>query len=103
MRTIWKYKINDSFNIELNLPKGSEILSVHTRCNKPIVLVLVDPTQLLEKKIFYAIPTGGSLNNKKEEYKYIGTYFICDEYLERIETTGWHLFEIKRRKINNGE
>lgn len=89
MKKVYKYEIGFEDNFELELPKGSKILTV--RANQkttPCIWVLVNPDEKqMEKRKFRHAGTGHSIT--EENLEYIGTYPLRDGFLI------FHLFEVK--------
>ena len=85
-KCIYKYKIDDE-RIEIDLPKGAEILCVQTQNEVPHIWALVDPSiEVKEKRWFRVIGTGEDLDCFSS-LKYIGTFQFMKGLLV------WHVFE----------
>ena len=92
-KAIWKFStIENGFQgkFEINMPQGSEILTVQTdqKDNSPCIWALVDPEKELETRHFELFGTGHPVPyDMGVERKYIGTY----QY-QKGEFVG-HIFE----------
>ena len=83
MKTIYKYTL-DSQDCTLQLPKGSEILTIQLQNQIPTLWALVNPnTSESEERHICIIGTGWQV---KDTMKYITTYM--DGYFV------WHVFEL---------
>ena len=83
MKTIYKY-ILDSQDCTLQLPKGSELLTVQLQNENLILWVLVNPnTNESEERHICIVGTGWDV---EDNMKYITTYM--DGYFV------WHVFEL---------
>ncbi len=72
MKTIWKFEITDSGNVQM--PKGAEILSVQSQNNKPCIWAIVDTASEMEWKYFEVFGTGHDIQcDIGTNRKYIGT------------------------------
>lgn len=69
MQTIWKYTIQPS--MELNLPKGAQILSVHEQGDALCMWALVDPEVETENRKFAVYGTGHEIPD--QQMKFVGT------------------------------
>jgi hypothetical protein len=85
MKRIYKYPIPVNDQITLELPKGSEILTIQMQKSEPFIWVLVDIDQLKEERYFYLYGTGMKV---KPGLKYIGTFQMLNGGLV------FHLFEV---------
>lgn len=74
-RVIWKYHMYGNV-VDLQLPKGAEILTVQTQRNLPRLWVLVDPTECeIKMRKFIGVETGEELiYDMGRNYKYIDTF-----------------------------
>ena len=84
MRTIWKYKIRSL--IELDLPKGAEILSVREQFGEIFMWVLVDSGAEKEKRKFGCFGTGQDIPDLP--MKFLGSAQLKNGALV------FHVFEI---------
>lgn len=74
MRQIWKYPLQVENRQVLELPVGSNILSVQTQNRVPCMWVMVDPSEKeLEAVELYTIGTGHSIPDDLE-LTHIDTY-----------------------------
>lgn len=82
--TIWKFKIPITDLIELEMPKGAQVIHVEGQGACGSMWAIVKPTAERVKRQFYLIGTGHNFD--KEGKCYMGT-FLTGEFV-------WHLFEI---------
>lgn len=82
MKKIFKYQL-DGLHAILEMPLGSEILTVQGQGNNIVLWALVDTSKALEKREFNIYLTGEILDNLSG--KYIGTVQIDLVY---------HIYEI---------
>lgn len=85
MNKIFKYRIENIDQQEIEIPEGGKILTVQKQHEMAFIWVLVDPENKPEKRVFVVVGTGSSFN--RYGYDYIGTYQMADGALV------WHLFE----------
>lgn len=89
-QTIWKFETPFEEKFTLEMPKGSEILSIQRdeKTSKPCIWALVYPENEKEERTFELFGTGHSIHNDMGvSRKYVGTY----QY-QRGEFVG-HVFE----------
>ncbi len=88
-KIIWKYQIpiNDKFAIEI--PVGSQVLSVQMQKGSPCIWVLVNPDNKLASRAFNLVGTGQKLPSDWDctKKKFIGTFQMAEGNLV------YHLFE----------
>lgn len=84
MKTIWKFVLEPS--IELEMPKGAQILSVHAQGENINLWALVDPKAEIEKRKFVAFGTGHNVPDQPMEF--IGTAHPYNGQLV------FHVFEV---------
>lgn len=70
-KTIWKYTLQPS-SLILEIPEGSEILSVESQNNKICIWFLVDPSADSVEREFIVYGTGHAISDA-EHKKYIGS------------------------------
>lgn len=85
MKTIYKYLIEINDEIEIELPKGAEILVAGKQGETAQLWAIVDTDNPIEKRTFAIIGTGNPF--WPIHYKYINTF------TDRVFV--WHLFEIR--------
>ncbi len=85
-KSIWKFnfKINDDVQIEM--PKGAEVLSVQNQNEQPALWAICDTEAEKETRKFSISGTGHPINTDGK--KFIGTFQMSGGALV------WHLFEI---------
>lgn len=88
-KTIWKYPITHPDRVEIEMPKGAELLTIQCQDNTPTIWALVNPDKELdlEKRNFELFGTGHDVPcDMGIERKYINTFQM---------NTGlvFHLFE----------
>ena len=92
IKKVFKYSITPNDIIEIDLPKGAEILTVQSQYDQPQLWVLVDPDAQTEKRYFRLAGTGHPIHydmgDMGSEYKYINSFQMNDGQLV------FHLFEI---------
>ena len=89
MKVIYKYELDTTDINVVEMPKGGEILCVHTQNDIPYIWVLVDPNETQMNRIIETFGTGHPIN-ENDKRRYIGTYqqyngqlmFHCFELLE---------------------
>lgn len=88
MKKIYRYKFEVTCKIVIEMPVGTEILTVQTKRGSPCIWALIDPeTTNLEKRHFYIFGTGHEINHDVNQLHYIGPFQIYDGDLV------FHLFE----------
>jgi hypothetical protein len=86
-KIIYKYKITESEDIQVEMPKGAQILHADIMSNGMHVWALVNPKHKLKKKTFRVIATGQEISDyDKKHYHYIKTM------IDGIFV--WHLYEL---------
>lgn len=83
MKTIWKYELTVGKN-KINLPWGSQVLTVQMQDGKPYIWVLLDPKEKEYPHIFEIYGTGHTIEDSQCNI-YIGTW-QDGPYV-------WHLFK----------
>ena len=86
MVSIYKYKLSDSDELTINMPKGAKILSIQVQAGIPCMWVLVDEMADREDRYFQTKGTGQEIPNI-EGLTYISTF--------QEPPFVWHLFERK--------
>jgi len=84
-KRIWKFTFEPTDNIEIEMPKNAEILTVQTQCEQSCIWALVNPKEEKEIRKFRLVGTGHIINDNLG--KYIGTFQIMNGQLI------FHLFE----------
>ncbi len=69
-RTIWKYDLSVTDEVELTIPRGAQILTVQTQGELPQLWVLVQPENETEIRRFFTFGTGHPFTGGL----YVGTY-----------------------------
>lgn len=88
MKTIYKYKIDVGSYFYLDLPVGSETLSVHGIGDDAYMWIMIDRMELeQEKKVFYIAKTGEYIDGLQYK-RFIGTFIVNEG-----EFVG-HVFEL---------
>ncbi len=91
MNTIWKFPLVAGQVKKIEMPLGSEILTVQAQLNEPVIWAIVNPEQVKEVRYFELFGTGSLMPELEanKERKYINTYQVDDgNYV-------FHLFELK--------
>jgi hypothetical protein len=90
MKKIWKYKLEITDNVVLEMPRNAEILTVQMQGETPMIWALVDTENNIEKRSFKIIGTGNPVPDLARHLsrKYINTFQMMEGRLV------FHLFEI---------
>lgn len=82
MKTIWKYPLEITDVQEIEVPRGSTILSIHTQYGVPCVWVLVPNTEVgsIEKIAILTFGTGNPVNDCGG-CDFLGTYLTREDHL----------------------
>ena len=87
MRKVFKYEIDVTGNIAIEMPREAQILTVQDQYHKPCIWALVDPDNEKETRNFRIFGTGHSIEEEN----------LC--YIDTFQRAGgafvWHLFEVK--------
>jgi hypothetical protein len=79
-KIIWKYEATVQDVIEINMPKGAEILTIDNQYSKRPTLciwALVDPKNEIEKRSFRVYGTGHPITIESNfPQKYINSFFL---------------------------
>lgn len=87
-KTVYKYAVGDG-PFELEMPKGAQILSVHTQKGVPQLWALVNPDAPKVTRRFLLCGTGHTLEkDSHDRWDFIGTFLVHGDSLV------FHLFEI---------
>jgi len=86
---VYKYPIQAGDHIDVEIPKGAEILTVQTQNDQPCIWALVDERAPTERRMFRLAGTGHPIDNPNS-LKYIGTFQLHEGSLV------FHLFEYRR-------
>lgn len=87
MKTVWKYQITSNDYIEISLPIGAKVLSVHEQRGEVFIWILVNQEEnVYETRKFRLAGTGHSISD--ENIKFIGTFQLYSGSFVG------HLFEI---------
>lgn len=89
MKKVFKYTLEFSDHIVLELPVGAEILHFGIQDDVLRIWALVDPTVEKEIRKFRLAGTGHPITEPDSELNFIGTVIMRNGLLV------WHLFEIK--------
>lgn len=73
-KTVWKYDIKTTNTLNINMPKGAEILDIQEQKEKPKIWALVNPDNSLETRKFKIYGTGHNIDSSINKDNYIGTY-----------------------------
>lgn len=74
-KTIWKFELETKGYQKIEMPEGSEILTVQTQFEKPCLWAFVDPNAEKEDRFIEIFGTGERINcDMGVNRKYIGTY-----------------------------
>jgi hypothetical protein len=71
-KKIWKFQLQTTHSQVLEIPSGSEILTVQVQNGKPCIWALVDDIYSPTKRIIEVFGTGHTIEDGTR--KYIGTY-----------------------------
>lgn len=83
MKTIWKYPLKLTEVQQIELPQGSDPLTVQMQDHRPRVWAIVDPKEPIHTQLtFYIIGTGEPFDETNK--KYLGT-------IQQTEFV-WHVF-----------
>jgi len=81
MRTIWKFQFEISDEIIIEMPEGSEILSIQVQGGMPTLWAICDPSRKNYNRVLSCYGTGHKVRYTQN---YIGTI--------QINGFVWHLF-----------
>lgn len=86
MRSIWKYALEITDEIELKMPCAAKVLTVQMQGNTPTLWAVVNPDEPLEIRRFRIFATGQPLQNIE---------LMLTEYVGTFQHGGFvgHLFE----------
>ncbi len=88
-KTIWKFELETTDNQEIEMPIGSEILTIQTQNVIPCIWALIDPNADKEVRRFEIYGTGHPIHcDIGVKRNYIGTYQLYNGSLV------YHVFEI---------
>lgn len=76
-QTIWKFETPFEDNFKIEMPKGTEILTIQSdeKTNRPCIFALVYPENEKEERYFELFGTGNPIHNDiGVDRKYLGTY-----------------------------
>jgi hypothetical protein len=87
MKTIWKYAVPVQDEFEIEMPMGSQVLSVQTQGSVPRIWVLVNPEEKAKlTRRFRVVGTGHEI--EEEHIEFIDTFQVNGgQYI-------FHVFEI---------
>lgn len=87
MRTIWEFPFLSSAIVEIQMPKGAEVMDVEMRASTPCLWAIVDTDHPLETRRFRVYGTGNQLNECVSSHKgsWIATF--------QDGSSVWHIFE----------
>lgn len=87
MQTIYKYPLR-SQNHSLEMPKGAQILAVHSQGDIPTIWALVDSEAPLEGRHFITFGTGWEVKTPHgKRLSHVGTAITLGGLV-------WHVFEV---------
>lgn len=73
--TIWKFQLELADRQTVEMPSGSQILTVQLQHGKPCIWALVDTSQTgKEIRVIEIIGTGNPIPNPEDKREYIGTF-----------------------------
>jgi hypothetical protein len=84
-QTIWKYNLQVTEEHILQIPEGSQILSLQLQGTQPVLWVLVDESRLPLKRRMYTYSVGKQLTPPPAGQTYVGTYQLSP-------TMAYHVF-----------
>jgi len=88
MKRIFKYKIPITDEFELELPRGTKVLTFQTQHNEPVIWAIIDDTEnVFEKVHFRLFGTGHPIPEEANFFVYVGTAQMANGQLV------WHLFK----------
>lgn len=87
MQSIWKFPFKTDDSIQIDMPKGAEVLTVQTQNEQPCFWALVSTKAPLETRNFAIFLTGFNVPTHLK-MKYIGTYQLNGGMLI------FHVFEL---------
>jgi hypothetical protein len=87
-KAVWKFQIEIKDIMEIDMPKGSEILCVQNQKEIPCIWALVNPEASMEKRTFNLVGTGHDISIEDfTRFMYIGSFQLYKGSLV------FHLFE----------
>jgi hypothetical protein len=92
VKTIHKYPFAAADQIEIDMPKGAELLCVREQHETLCLWALVDTNQPPYSRTLLMYGTGHDLDNTNTE-KYVGTVFEAGGHLV------WHVFDLGERAL----
>lgn len=88
-KAVFKYTFRVE-TLELDLPKGAQVLSVHEQHGQACMWVLVDPTQThMKRRTFKLVATGEPIPDA-DNLKFIGTVMLMEGSIVL------HAFEVQK-------
>lgn len=90
MTTVFKYPVEITDNVFVEMPVGAEILCVQLQRGVPCIWAKVDPKVVTSRRRFRWAGTGHPLNPERD-HRYVGTVQMEDGALV------FHLFEVLER------
>ena len=88
MLKVYKYPLRPNDYIDIQLPKGGQILTIQTQGDMPYLWALVNPDNPRMKRRFRLAGTGHPINESMSELFYHGTFQLHGGALI------FHLFEV---------
>lgn len=85
---VFKYPLNPTGLIVLNLPQGAKPLHVSLQHERLCLWTLVDPDAPMEKRYFRLVGTGHEIAEAPERLRFVNTFFVDGGNFV------FHLFEI---------
>ena len=73
-KTVWKYPLETTGDLRIEMPVGAEILTVQNQMEVPCIWALVNPEAKTEMRYFRIYGAGHPVINKVVKGNYIGNY-----------------------------
>jgi len=86
MKTIWKYKLEVAGKQEIEIPHGSEVLSLAVQNNDPYIWVLVPDTGVTVKETLVVVTyaTGQKIPQPVYRDHFLGTYQLSGKQVFHV-------------------
>ena len=86
MKTIWKYKLEVAGKQEIEIPCGSEVLSLAVQGNDPYIWVLVPETDTIRKETLVVVTyaTGQKIPHPVYCDHFLGTYQLKEKLVFHV-------------------
>lgn len=92
VKVVWKYPIPAADEFTVEMPEGTEVVTVQTQRDEPMFWALLDPDVPKYLRTFRVLPTGRELPDA-EQWTYRGTFQVHDGSLV------FHLMERRSHAI----